>query len=63
MKLKRNDSTPETRDFWTYVDSVVVEVKSWPKWMRGDEDVTGIKNQSIVESKKQKTRSPGLTGR
>jgi hypothetical protein len=63
MKLKRNDSTPEGRDFWTYVDSVVKEVKTWPKWMRGDQDEMGYKAQEPPSPKNSRSGSASLNGR
>lgn len=60
MKLKRNDSTPEGKDFWAYVDSVVKEVKTWPNWMRGDraainrDTSTASVDEDLVKKKKRK---------
>lgn len=35
MKLKRNLSTPESRELWNFVDETRRVVEQWPDWMRG----------------------------
>lgn len=35
MKLKRNLSTPESRELWHFVDETRRMVEQWPDWMKG----------------------------
>lgn len=35
-KLRRNLSTPESREFWRGVDAAAAAVRTWPAWKRGE---------------------------
>ncbi len=33
MAVVKNKSTEENREFWSHVEAVANEVRSWPDWM------------------------------
>ena len=32
MAVVKNKSTEENREFWSHVEAVVEDVKTWPRW-------------------------------
>ena len=34
MKIGRNLKTPESRNYWTFLDKTSAKVESWPKWKK-----------------------------
>ena len=41
MAIIKNKSTDENRQFWSHVEAVAKEVRTWPQWMgnRGDQEI------------------------
>lgn len=37
-ELRRNLETPESREFWEFVDIVAEKVKKRPKWQGGEQE-------------------------
>ena len=35
MKLKRNMDTPESREYWAFMDKMLKRVENYPEWKKG----------------------------
>jgi hypothetical protein len=52
MAIIKNKSTDENRQFWSHVEAVAKEVRTWPQWMgnRGDQKVCHTSESEPLKS-------------
>jgi hypothetical protein len=51
MAIIKNKSTDENRQFWSHVEAVANEVRTWPQWM-GNRDVRLVRDDTEREQPK-----------
>jgi hypothetical protein len=47
MKLAKDKSTPENREYWDFVEKTAAEVATWPAWKTGRKETTVELNDAI----------------